>query len=218
MTNEKKWKILFHAIMITIFLVVGFYFGRTSIKDTEPDVKIEYLPGETIVDSFYIEKPYKVTEPIDTLNIIQQCIKDGIYEELWPSKIITEYIEIDKTDTSAIIKDWATKRTYNEMLFDNTEIGKCSFKAEIQYNRMRQMEYDFTPVNKIITETHHDIRLISPFVGISYLTTPWVEQKNHVIQINGGIFIKEKYGIQAMYQRGFVDKNDYVGGGFLFKF
>jgi hypothetical protein len=39
-----------------------------------------------------------------------------------------------------------------------------------------------------------------------------------VIQINGGIFIKEKYGIQAMYQRGFVDKNDYVGGGFLFKF
>ena len=47
---------------------------------------------------------------------------------------------------------------------------------------------------------------------------PWDEIKNPMIQVNGGVFFNEKYGIQAIYQRGVKLDNDYVGAGFIYKF
>lgn len=213
-----NWKILFYVIMVILLLTVGFFCGRKTVKDSEPQIKIEYLPSETITDSFYVKVPYKVIEPIDTLNLIQQCIKDGIYAELWPTKTITEYVEIDKVDTAAVIKDWASQRKYNEVLFNDEKNGKCLFTAEVQYNRLKLVGYDFTPIKQVITETKYDIKFFSPFIGMSYLTNPWDEIKNPMIQLNCGVFIKEKYALHAIYQRGFVGKNDYIGGGFIYKF
>lgn len=212
-----QWKTLFYIICIVGILVLGFFLGRKTVKEPETKVKIEYLPGEPITDTCYIEKPYKIEVPIDTLGIIQQCIKDGIYQELWPTKIVTEYIEVTREDTTAIMKDWATKRYYTETLFNN-EYGVCKFNTEVQYNRMTLIGYEYAPITQTITETKYITKSFSPFLGISYLTNPWDEIKNPMVQLNSGFYIREKYGIQAIYQHSLVLKNDYIGAGFIYKF
>lgn len=216
--NETKWKILFHVIMILFFLVLGFFFGRKTVKEPETKIVTEYIQGDTVTDTLYYPKPYKVVVPADTLGIIQQCIKDGIYAELWPEKVVTEYVEVTKEDTTEIMKDWATKRYYSETLFNDDTHGNCAFNAEVQYNRLKVLDYNFTPVTRTVTETKYVTKAYSPFVGVSYLTNPWDDVKNPMVQVNGGIFFKEKYGVQAMYQRGFKLDNDYVGLGFMYKF
>ena len=216
--NEMKWKLLFYATIIIGIFVLGFFLGRKTIKEPESKIEIQYLPGEKITDTLFLDRPVAVEKPIDTLKIIEQCIKDGVYKELWPTKTITEYVEINKKDTTAVMVDWATKRMYNEILFNDNLNGMCAISTEVQYNRMKLLGYEYTPVTKTVTETKYVTKFFSPYVGLSYLKNPWDEVVNPMIQLNGGFFIKEKYALNLIYQRGLVLKNDYIGGGILCKF
>lgn len=216
--GEIKWKILFYATVIIGIFILGFYLGRKTIDKPETKIEIQYLPGEVIRDTCFVEKPVSIEKPIDTLGVIQQCIKDGIYSELWPTKTITEYVEVSKEDTTAIMNDWASKRTYTEHLFNNEINGKCTVSAEVQYNRLKLLGYEYVPITKTVVETKYVTKAFSPFVGLSYLKNPWDEVSNPMIQLNGGFFIKEKYALQILYQRGLVLKNDYIGGGMIYKF
>lgn len=217
MTSE-QYKFLFKVIVIIFLFMIGFFFGRKTINIPEPKVEIEYVNGDTVIDTLYYPKPYKVIEPIDTIGIIQQCIKDGVYKELWPEKVITEYVEVTKKDSTKIMQDWSTKRYYSETLFNDDINGKCVFNAELQYNRMRLIDYEFTPITKTITETKYVVKTFKPYVGLSILSNPWVEIKNPSFQINGGVILKDKFGLQALYQRGMRLGDDYIGGGIIFCF
>ena len=166
MTTE-QWKLLFNIIIVILLLTFGFIVGRLTIKIPEPKVVTEYVKGDIIRDTLYYPKPYKVVEPVDTISIIQQCIKDGIYKELWPERVVTEYVEIEKEDSTAIIKDWATKRYYSETLFDDDIKGKCVFNAELQYNRMKVIDYEFSPIVKTITETNYVVKKFMRFLKVS---------------------------------------------------
>lgn len=216
--STEQWKILFNIILVLTLLTFGFFIGRKTVKIPDPEVVTEYVKGDIIRDTLYYPQPYKVVEPVDTLSIIQQCIKDGIYKELWPERVVTEYVEVNKADTTAIMKDWATKRFYSETLFDDDIKGKCVFNAELQYNRMKVIDYEFSPIVKTITETNYVVKKFKPFVGLNYITNPWNEVKNPSVQINGGVIFKDKFGIQAIYQRGFGLNDDYVGGGIIYTF
>ena len=213
-----KWKIAFYITMAVFFLTLGFFLGRKTIKEPETKIVTEYIKGEKITDTLYYPKPYKVVVPVDTLGIIQQCVKDGIYKELWPEKVVTEYIEVNKADTTAIMQDWVTKRFYTETLFNNDKQGTCTFDAEVQYNRLKIIGYTYSPIVQTVTETKYVTKLFSPFIGVSYLINPWDEIKTTMVQLNGGFYIKEKYGIQAIYQRNFKLNNDYIGAGLIYKF
>lgn len=215
-TND--WKIVFYIIIGLSIAGIFFFLGRKTVKIPKPEVKIEYIKGDIIHDSIPYPVPYKVAEPIDTVNIIKQCIKDGIYSELWPTKTVTEYVEVSKNDTTAIMTDWATKRHYAETIFDCDTLGSCKINAEVQYNRLMGIEYQYTPVSKRITETKYQIKLFSPYIGAGYLVNPWDNLKDPTMVVNGGFFIKEKYGFQIQYQHGFNSKNDFIGGGVIYKF
>ena len=215
--TKKQWMMLFHTLVITILFFSGFFIGRSTIKEIEI-VRTEYIKGDTITNT--IEKPIPdyIEKPIDTLNIIKDCIKNGIYQELWPEKLITEYIQTTSDDTLRIIQDWATKRTYEELLFQTDTIGTCNVKLELQYNRLKSVMYNYQPIIKKVVEEKYKIRTFSPFIGIGYMTNPWDEVKNPLFNLNGGVFIKEKYGIQVNFMHMLKSKNDYVGGSFLYKF
>ena len=215
--TEQKWKILFYILVILILFGSGFYFGRKTMKVKET-TKIEYIKGDTVRETIIKPVPELVQTPVDTVDIIKQCIKDGLYKELWPERVITEYVEITKEDTTKIMKDWATKRIYDKTLFQNDSIGTFKVKTEIQYNRLQLMDYTFEPIYKEITKTEYKIKTFSPFVGVGYLTNPWDEIRNPIITVNGGFFIKEKYGIQAQYMRTLKTKNDFIGGSVMIKF
>lgn len=212
-----KWKILFHIIMILIIFGGGFFTGRSTIKTKEIH-KTEYIKGDTVRDTIYQPKPYKVVEPVDTLNIIKDCIEKGIYQELWPEKVITEYIEITKEDSTKIVEDWSKKRMYNEILFQNDSIGTCNIKTEVQYNRIQNMDYIFVPINKTVTEKKQFVKTFSPFIGAGYLTKPRAEIPSSMLTVSGGFFIKEKYGLQLQFLHGLNNDEDYLGGSLLIKF
>lgn len=214
---EKKQKILIYIALIIILLGAGFLIGRKTMKVKEI-TKIEYIKGDTIRETIIKPIPEFVQSPIDTVDIIKQCIKDGLYKELWPERVITEYVEITKEDTTKILKDWATKRIYDKTLFQNDSIGTFKVKTEIQYNRLQLMDYKFEPTIKTITNTEFIVKKFSPFVGVGYLTNPWDEIRNPIITVNGGFFIKERYGIQAQYMRTLKTKNDFIGGSVMIKF
>ena len=194
MTEALKWKLICCAIVAVVLIGIGFFIGRKTVKIPAPETVTEYITLPPVHDSIPYPKPVYVQKPIDTAKIIQQCIADGIYQELWPEKIV----EIDKNDTTAIMADWATKRRYAETIFDVDTLGKCEINAEVQYNRLKMVGYTFTPVEKVVTNT--------------------IYQQNFLLGISGGAYFKDRYGVNVQYQHSVYDETSYLGGGFSIKF
>lgn len=212
-----KWEIVFYVFIILALFFSGFFIGRSTIE-SKIETKIEYVKGDTVTNVIYKPKPEYIQLPVDTLNIIKQCIKDGIYQELWPEKIVTEVVEITKEDTTKIMLDWANKRIYDEILFNNDTLGFCSVNTEVQYNRMRVLGYKFTPITKQITETKIKVKTFSPFVGVGYMANPWEDEREPSLLLNGGVFVKDKYGVQLQLIHNMISEKDYIGASFLYKF
>lgn len=217
--NINCWKIA--LIVLVAFALFGLGLWVGTKHDSEP--QIIYTPGETITDTLYLEKPSEEVPPHDTLDIIKQCIKDGMYADLWPERVDTLWMRDTcyvptPEDTTRIMRDWVTKRFYSNVLFNDEKQGYFDYSAEIQYNRLSSFSYNFTPVVKEVTQTKTYTKFMSPFVGLYYLTNPWDEVKNPSIQINAGVFLKDRYGISILYQRGFTVDNDHIGAGLLIKF
>lgn len=209
MEQEKKWRIAIYAIIGLLIWLFGFQIGREH-SEKVIDTKTEYIEGKTIHDTVNNPIPKYINKPIDTLNIIQDCIKNGIYAELFPNKTIEviKYVPVS-ADTLAILKDWATTRNYSEILFDSDTLGKCTFNANIQYNRLSDYSYQFTPITKQITITKKKINKLSPYFGIGYMNHP-------LGQI--GFFINDRYGISAQYQYDLNNSKGQLGILALYKF
>lgn len=218
MTKKEKWQLVFVAIVLVVIGVLCFFLGRSTIKVPAEKIKIEYVQGPTIRDTIKYPQPYIVERPIDTVDIIRQCIRDGIYTELFPTKTITEYIEVTREDTTGILEDWATKRHYSETIFDSDTLGKCVINTEVQYNRMRMLGYSYTPVYKVVTETNYIVKKFSPFVGIGGMINPFDKEILPTCGLNAGFFIKEHYGFQLQYQYEFKYRNNFIGGNIMYKF
>lgn len=215
--NNKQF--IFTLIIIALlFGVAGFFIGRSTI-DNKPKVIVKYIKGETIRDSIPYPQPYYVEKPVDTFNIIKRCVKDSIYCELFPKKIITEYIEITKEDTNAIIMDWASKRMYSDTLYNNDTIGTCVVDATVQYNRLSLLSYQFTPMQKNTITTNYKVKTFSPYIGAGFIIDNTLKDYLNIMPTaNIGFFIKERYGMNLQYAKSFKSKNNFYGISLLYKF
>ena len=215
--GSSKWKILFFALVAVLILAGGFVLGRKTIKMPKPEVITEYITLPPVHDSIPKPEPYPVTVPVDTFNIIQQCIADGIYQELWPEKIDTQYVAMTSADTLKIVADWATKRHYSKVLFDTDTLGRFMISADVQYNRLDNLVYDYKPVQKNNTQTVYQAKAFSPFAGFNgaFATDG---SRDFLVGVNGGAFINDKMGFQLSYQHSVYSTIGYVGGSFLYKF
>lgn len=217
--TEKRLQIICVIVGIIAFGILGFYFGRKTLNVGKPHTEVVYVKGDKITDSIPYPVPYEVVRPADTADIIRQCVKDGIYTELFPEKIITEYIEITKEDTTEIIRDWATKRLYSETVFDIDTIGKCTIDASVQYNRMTLLSYSYVPVTKVTTITEYRVKFFSPYIGAGILlNNDFSNYMNVIPTINAGFFVKEKYGVHLQYGKMLENKNNLYGVSLLYKF
>ena len=216
--NMDKWKIAVIVATIVLAILSGFLLGRHSVDINEPVTTIKYIKGEKITDSIEKPVPYLVLRPIDTASVIQDCIKKGIYSELFPEKTNIEYVIITKEDTSAIVQDWGTKRLYHETLFDVDTLGKCELDAEVQYNRLSLIGYTYLPIQKEITTVTNKVRFFSPFIGAGVSCAHWSEEKDWLLNANFGFFIKEKYGVNLQYNRSLDYKTNYLGASLIYKF
>lgn len=210
--NIKLKNILIGLAIVLICLAIGFFVGRAVKKETTK-IEIRYEKGDPIHDTITVSGPVAVTEPIDTAKIIQQCIANGIYYELFPDKTVvdTQYIEITKSDTSAILVDWATAKAYEEILFDLDTLGRCDISLSVQYNRLADLSYTYTPVQKTTTVTTIKKKWFSPFIGVGIMTNPTDFANSLMPSVNAGFFIKERYGVNLQYARYIKAKEHIIG-------
>ncbi len=186
MENKTNWwKVGAIIVGIIAVLILGIYIGK---KITKPKIieRIEYITLPPQNDSV---PPVIIKETVDTAKLIKQCVRDGIYQELFPEKIvyITDTLEFDKTDSTKVMQDWATKREYEATLFDSDTLGKCDIKTTVQYNRLGNINYTFTPMQKQVTTTEVVTRKFLPYIGGGITTYPSAE-------IEAGMFIDQSYG------------------------
>jgi hypothetical protein len=152
---NKNWKILLFCMAL---VAIGFFAGRWT---NAPEVKTEYVKGETVRDTIFATKlvPYKVEIPAKpTLPMKPDTIRI-------PGK--PEIIRM-KVDTAQIIADYIKENSYSNVLFDDQEKGKLTVASVVQYNALKKLGYEFTPIQKQTTIERR--RIFTPFVNASYNT------------------------------------------------
>jgi hypothetical protein len=180
------------AVALGAGLFIGGYY---TCKKTTPEKIVEHTVYEKL-PPIHDSIPYPVyiseTVPVDPARIIQQCVRDGVFTELFPERIrtITDTVYLEKSDTSQILADWATKRDYEETLFDRDTLGTMTVRTSVQYNRLGTIHYDFTPVRKLVTREIYTVRKVLPFVGAGASTYPSVNAE-------AGLFWKQSWGLSV---------------------
>lgn len=202
-------KIAIILIVIALFWGFGFWLGRKQAK-VITKTKVEYVNSPKITGVIVKPQPIREIKPIDTLRIVEECIAKGIYAELFPQREVIKYVS-DKSDSTAIMKDWATIREYRDTLFNNDTTGTFVLSSRIQYNRIEKYLYEYSTITKIVTNTERVVKGFSPFAGIGYISDGFGI-------VNGGFYIKEKYGFSGIYERDFINGRNHYGGMISIKF
>ena len=208
-----------YILVVFALLFIGFLIGRKTIDgETKTETKYVTLPPihDTITEPYIVETKLQV----DTGRIIQECIKNGLYYELFPYKEKIDTIFTSR-DTAQIMYDWAATRRYKEILFDADTIGKCEIDVSVQYNRLDTMRYTYIPVQKQTEIKKESTRFMSPFIGVGVSTSvsPSTEIGKHTsVDFEVGMFVNEKYGIGVEYQYEILNGSHNIGGVFYYKF
>lgn len=210
---EKKnwWKI--GAIIAAGLLLfwLGFYLGKKREPEVVVKTEIKYVELPPIHDSIPKPVPVYVKKPIDSLNVLRNLIASGKYSEMFPEKVRDSIIYVTKEDTAKVVIDWATERRYNETLFDSDSLGRFAFDAKVQYNRLQNFEYNFTPVQKEVNTTVKTTRKFLPYLGAGLDT-------KGAIQAQGGMFFNQDAGFGLQYRYDTKNKESAVGASFLYMF
>lgn len=187
-------------IFIIIAFILGFFAGRVTLKRGET---IEYVKGEQVNGTVY-------TSSLTVGNNLTE-FKTNIQELpiiFW--KNITDTITntiITEVDTAKIVEDFLIERQYDLVLFDNTD-GVMKLQPVVQYNKLQKIDYQFTPITKVITTTKDP--LFTPFISTSYNTLNY-------IGVGGGGFIKD-FGIEYSTLYNFITKDRQHLFGVKYKF
>ncbi|MBO6062964.1 MAG: hypothetical protein J6P62_03205, partial [Bacteroidales bacterium] len=89
------------AVALGAGLFIGGYY---TCKKTTPEKIVEHTVYEKL-PPIHDSIPYPVyiseTVPVDPARIIQQCVRDGVFTELFPERIrtITDTVYLEKSDT-----------------------------------------------------------------------------------------------------------------------
>ena len=202
MVGKFDWKLL--AIIIVMSLVtggvIGYFFGKGNIETvTVIEKQVKYFPGKRIVGTIKDLDPVRVEIPsIPDLLVYRDTI------------IIDSVVYVNKVDSFTILREYLTKRYYDETLFDIDTIGKCKITFQVYKNRASNLNYEFTPVYKTIEEKVTEIKkprdmFVTGGMGLI---------------INGGLtgqvaFFDKKFGIGYQYTN--FNKESYHGVNLFYK-
>lgn len=210
MVEKNWWKIAVIIIAALALFWGGFYIGRQRDPEVITKTEIKYVELPPIHDSIPKPVPYKVIEPVDSMNIIMQAKLSGLLAELFPNEG-KDTVYVTKEDTTLVMKDWATERKYKETLFDSDTLGRFTFDASVKYNRLASFDYTFVPVQKQTETVTKTTRRFLPYLGGGITT-------NGSLMGQGGMFFHQDAGFAVQYQYDPKLKQNSVGGMFLWMF
>lgn len=204
------WKIAVIVIAALALFWGGFYLGRSRDPEVITKEVVKYVELPPIHDSIPYPKPYKVIEPVDSMNIIMEAKMSGLLAELFPNEG-KDTVYVTEKDTTAALRDWATERRYKETLFDSDTLGRFSFDAMVKYNRLASFDYTFTPVQKQTETTIKTTRKFLPYLGAGIAT-------DGALMGQGGMFFHQDAGFAVQYRYDTKLKQNSVGAMFLYMF
>jgi hypothetical protein len=103
--------------------------------------------------------------------MVEEFVPVGVEEPVLPvlpvrwDTVVVERVVYRRevVDTAAIVADYALKRSYAALLFDN-EYGRMNLSLSTQYNRPESVSYEFVPVTRLV---YRD-RVWQPFIMASF--------------------------------------------------
>ena len=208
--EQNWWKIAVIVIAALALFWGGFYIGRQRDPEVITKTEIKYVELPPIHDSIPYPKPYKVVEPVDSMNIIMEAKMSGLLAELFPNEG-KDTVYVTEKDTTAALRDWATERRYKETLFDSDTLGRFSFDAMVKYNRLASFDYTFIPVQKQTETTIKTTRKFLPYLGAGIAT-------DGALMGQGGMFFHQDAGFAVQYRYDTKLKQNSVGAMFLYMF
>lgn len=211
MKNKNWWKIGVIIAAAILLFGLGFYIGKKREPEVIIKTETKYVELPPIHDSIPKPVPVYVKQPADSLNILLALIEEGKYEEYFPERVRDSLIYVTKEDTAAVIRDWAAERVYKETLFDTDTLGRFAFDAKVQYNRLQNFDYTFTPVQKQTETTIRTVRTFLPYVGAGL-------DLSGSVMVQGGVFVKQNAGLATQYRYDTKLKEHTAGALFLYMF
>lgn len=211
MKNKNWWKIGVIIAAAILLFGLGFYIGKKREPEVIIKTETKYVELPPIHDSIPKPVPVYVKQPADSLNILLALIEEGKYEEYFPERVRDSLIYVTKEDTAAVIRDWAAERVYKETLFDTDTLGRFVFDAKVQYNRLQNFDYTFTPVQKQTETTIRTVRTFLPYVGAGL-------DLSGSVMAQGGVFVKQNAGLAVQYRYDTKLKEHTAGALFLYMF
>ena len=211
MKNKNWWKIGVIIAAAILLFGLGFYIGKKREPEVIIKTETKYVELPPIHDSIPKPVPVYVKQPADSLNILLALIEEGKYEEYFPERVRDSLIYVTKEDTAAVIRDWAAERVYKETLFDTDTLGRFAFDAKVQYNRLQNFDYTFTPVQKQTETTIRTVRTFLPYVGAGL-------DLSGSVMAQGGMFVKQNAGLAIQYRYDTKLKEHTAGALFLYMF
>lgn len=165
--------------------VIFFFVGRSASRVKEKTV---YVKGDTVAGTI----SHTQLKPVKEENPTQPALplRLGGDTTYLPSKTIYVAVEVD---TAAIIAEYVLKRSYDILAFDDDKMGKLELFPSLQYNRLIEIDYKFTPVKQL--QRISIDKTWTPFVSASYSTL------NHV-GVGGGVFY-HNIGVEYQFLKGF---------------
>lgn len=203
----KKRYYLYIAIAL---IAIGFFTGRWTIKNPEP--KIEYVELPAIKDSLNESDLRPISEDLrDSIVYITVYKEIPVIIKQQLSDTVIRYVTVIDTLESLkkTAEDWNIVRTYNNNLFDNSEVGKFDYTAKVQFNKLIGFSYNFIPIQKVETIVKPSPK-IKPFISASYSSF-------RQVTLGGGIYINS-IGIRAFYVNDILYKRNGLGIGVSYRF
>ena len=136
-------------ILIGVF-VIGFWLGKKQMPVTSTQVSYDSLPAIVISKDSSELAPASETKPDSIVYLVRY--KDRPVADSSAIEQLT--LEIDSLRSYlATIEDWNIKREYGDVLFDSDTLGRAEYTATVQYNKLVQFDYNYNPLQMIVTNT-----------------------------------------------------------------
>ena len=183
--------LLLCIISFIVGAIISFFIGRKTI---DVKTKTEYIKQEPVEGSADVKQLTPFKEEIPTNPVL-------------PVKFDTVYL-VAQIDTAAIIADYIVKRYYDITAFDNSQYGTLKLLPTLQYNKLSDLSWEFTPIQ--VKTTVYKEPALTPFISSSYSTIGY-------FGIGGGMFYNN-YGLEYQYQKSILNNNNQSGHIFSFKY
>ncbi len=204
----KRGWILPIVLLSIALLIAVFFLGRGSVRTSFATVTYKPLPtvsvsqGESELTPIIAEKP-------DSIVYIVRYRDRPANDESAPPECQPEPVIDTLASLLATVEDWNTRRVYADTLINSDTLGRATYRATVQRNKLVGFDFDYEPRQKSVVTVVPPKNRLQPY-ALANATTQAAE-------LGAGV----KYGRIGVHVVGGYDYRSekmVFGGGILVVF